>query len=397
MDSYSLYIHIPFCRQRCGYCDFNTYAGQESAIPGYIDALCTEIDGVVKQAAERLPVHTIFFGGGTPSILPVRSFIQVLEVIRAGFLMLPNQEITLEANPGTVTSEYLHKLVEVGFNRISFGMQSADATLLQLLNRLHEPQDVINAVSWAKQAGFGQINLDLIYGIPLQTMESWQESIDLALAQHPDHLSLYALTVEEGTPLYARVKCGEVPEPDPDLAADMYEWVTAHLDSVGYQQYEISNWAKINSKGQPFYCRHNLQYWRNQPYLGFGAGAHGYAGGYRTANVPGIADYIKHMQAEQVMSFPFSPANTSVIKIDKKTEMQETMMVGLRLIQEGVSASGFLHRFDEPVTKVFGSEIADLIQRGLLERAGPDGDILRLTQYGRLLGNQVFMRFVGDC
>jgi oxygen-independent coproporphyrinogen III oxidase len=396
MDNYSLYFHIPFCRKRCSYCDFNTYAGQESAVPAYVAALCTEIRQVAASAGRKLPVHTLFFGGGTPSLLSPASFRQIMREINENYDLLPDYEATLEANPGTVSLEALKQLADCGFNRISFGMQSADEQLLALLDRLHRVPEVVAAVDWAYQAGFHHLNLDLIFGIPYQTLQSWQDTLQVALAQHPDHLSLYALTLEKGTPLHELVEQGRVPEPDPDLAADMYDWAAGCLADAGYQQYEISNWAKDLGSDQYSYCRHNLQYWRNLPYLGFGAGAHGYAGGYRTADIPGIGAYIHSLSSVRQEPFPFSPANISRAAVDQHTEMQETMMVGLRLVQEGVSAQRFNERFGQPLHAVFGAEIDPLVKSGLLEWAGPQADVLRLTPHGRLLGNQVFLHFVGD-
>jgi oxygen-independent coproporphyrinogen III oxidase len=396
MHPYSIYIHIPFCRQRCGYCDFNTYAGQESLIPAYIDALSEEIIGLAALAGTQIPIHTVFFGGGTPSIVPIANLAKVMRVIKDHFNLLPNPEITLEANPGTVTQEYLENLIKMGFTRISYGMQSADAYLLCLLNRLHNYNDVIDAVKWAKLAGFQQINLDLIFGICDQTMSVWQDSLNRALDLNPEHLSLYALTLEEGTPLFEKVLQGKVHEPDEDLAADMYEWASTRLDTAGYVQYEISNWAKQASENHSYFCQHNLQYWRNMPYLGFGAGAHGYAGGFRIANIAGIKPYIARILAGEWDQFPFSPATDSRILIDRKAEMQETMMVGLRLVQEGVSKGRFFERFGESINSVFGEAIDKSIRLGLLEWAGDNADNLRLTRRGRLLGNRVFIDFVGE-
>jgi oxygen-independent coproporphyrinogen-3 oxidase len=396
MDNYSLYIHVPFCRKRCSYCDFNTYAGQESNLPAYVDALCSEIKHVAASVKQRLPVHTLFFGGGTPSILPSAAFEQIMDTITQHYDLLPDYEASLEANPGTISEDALKRLVDIGLNRISFGMQSADEKLLTLLDRIHHVPEVISAVNWAYSAGFNHINLDLIFGVPYQTLKSWQETLEVALEQDPDHLSLYALTLEKGTPLNAQVECGIVPEPDPDLAADMYEWSTERLAASGYLQYEISNWAKAPAGGKTSYCRHNLQYWRNLPYLGFGAGAHGYAGGYRTADIAGIGTYINCLKNPWKEQFPFSPANISRIAVDQRVEMQETMMVGLRLVQEGVSAQRFFNRFGKRLTQVFETEINSLLKSRLLEWAGPQEDILRLTPRGRLLGNQVFMHFVGD-
>jgi oxygen-independent coproporphyrinogen-3 oxidase len=411
--NYSLYFHIPFCSHRCAYCDFNTYAGQERLIPAYVEALCNEIRGVAACAPERLPVHTIFFGGGTPSLLTPVQFEQILQTVRDLF-DLPEQsemELSLEANPGTVTLDSLHGLRQAGFNRISFGVQSFQPGELCQLERIHDPLDVLNAVRWARQAGFANLNLDLIYGLPEQPLERWQANVKLAVELAPQHLSLYALTIEHGTPYGRWAGHGLLPLPDPDLAADMYEWASEYLEGQGYEQYEISNWSKPG-----YQCRHNLQYWRNLPYLGFGAGAHGCANGMRISDVLRIKTYIDRINPEYAIPgslFPLSPATITQTRLSRFVEMQETMMLGLRLTREGVSDDTFRARFGQDLMAVFGKEINELVGLGLLERVltpmlgaspGPspatrergEGMRLRLTRRGRLLGNQVFMRFVGD-
>ncbi len=390
MQSYSLYLHVPFCQKRCTYCDFNTYAGQSERIPDYVAALDREIAMLGASSPTKIPVHTLFFGGGTPSLLSAPHYETLFKTILAVYDLQPGFEASLEANPGTVTGPYLKSLRAAGFNRISFGMQTADPGELALLGRIHDFYDVIRAVQWARQAGFAQINLDLIFGLPFQSLETWQASLEAALRLNPEHLSLYALTVEHGTPLYRWVGRGLVPAPDGDLAADMYDWASERLDKAGFFQYEISNWARKNSSGNIMACRHNLQYWRNQPYLGFGAGAHGYAAGYRLADVVHIKTYLERMAQPGQPPFPFSLATAHSTRVDRHTEMEETMMVGLRLTEEGVSRSSFEQRFGIPVEQVFGKEIQNMSQAGLLEA----GEILRLTQHGRLLGNQVFMQFI---
>ncbi len=392
--NYSIYIHVPFCRHRCSYCDFNTYAGYENTIPDYIDALCQEIRFSAQGAGQLLPVHTIFWGGGTPSLIPAAQLARVMKTLDEVFIILPGFEASLEANPGTLSTDYLGGLRQAGFNRLSLGVQSAHPDDLRLLERQHGFLEVIRSVEWAREAGFDNINLDLIFGIPGQDLDRWQATLDRALGLKPEHLSLYALTLEHGTPFQRWTDRGLIQEADPDLAADMYEWAQEHLEQAGFSQYEISNWAARDVDGNLLSCRHNLQYWRNQPYLGFGAGAHGCAGGFRTANVLGIKAYIERMRTGSQSTFPETPATVSVTPIDSYTEMQETMMVGLRLTEEGVSRAVFQGRFNRPLETVFGKEIRRLVQLGLLEWAGADGGTLRLTRRGRLLGNQVFMEFV---
>ncbi len=404
--NYSLYLHIPFCIHRCAYCDFNTYAGQESLIPVYVEALCKEIRYVAEFAPERLSIHTIFFGGGTPSLLTPQQFEQILQTVRNHFTVDSTEsfvvpyplEVSLEANPGTVTFESLQGIRQAGINRISFGVQSFHADELRQLERIHDPFDVLESVRWARQAGFENLNIDLIYGLPAQSLSRWQESLRRATDLSPEHLSLYALTIENGTPFGRWVARGLMPVPDPDLAADMYEWATDYLAVQGYEQYEISNWSKPG-----YQCKHNLQYWRNLPYIGFGAGAHGCANGLRIANIMHIKAYIEHISSTRLFStlkFPLSPATTAQVKLTPYMEMQETLMLGLRLTQEGVAPQTFHARFGQDLMVVFRKEVDELIGLGLLEwvhtsEPSNPSDALRLTCRGHLLGNQVFMRFVG--
>jgi len=397
---YSLYLHIPFCTHRCAYCDFNTYAGQEDLIPDYVVALKNEIRSVADSAPERIEVRTIFFGGGTPSLLAGSQFETILKTIQQRFNVAEDAEISLEANPGTLTAGALRELHALGFNRISLGVQSAHPVELRQLERIHDYFDVVNAVEWAREAGFENLNLDLIFGLPEQTLERWQASLQLVLGLHPEHLSLYALTLEHGTPFGRWAQRGLLPLPDPDAAADMYEWAQETLQARGYEHYEISNWAQADRQ-----CRHNLQYWRNLPYLGFGAGAHGFAGQVRYSNVLRIKTYIDRLLSSvSGPAFPVSPSTVNRQWITPKVEMQETMITGLRLTQEGVSTSAFRKRFGCELDSVFGKEIEELVGLGLLEKIDeehpplspvqPQGFRLRLTQRGHLLGNQVFIRFV---
>jgi oxygen-independent coproporphyrinogen-3 oxidase len=411
----SLYLHIPFCAHRCAYCDFNTYAGQEAMIPAYVDALTQEIDFI----GSRLPspsrgrvggeVHTIFFGGGTPSLLSPEQFESILGSIRNNFSLTDDVEITIEANPGTVSYENLIELRRLGVNRISYGVQSANAEELRMLERAHNFFDVIEAVTSARKAGFDRqsngVNLDLIYGLPEQTLQTWQTTLKRILDLHPEHISAYALTLEHGTPFGRWASKGLLPLPDPDLAAEMYEWLSETLEANGYIQYEISNWAKnLASSGAErrrdvydypsLACRHNLQYWRGLPYLAFGAGAHGYANGYRYSNVLRIKTYIDRFTHYPITNyeFPLSPATVNHHKQTLQDDMSEFMMTGLRLTQAGVDVEEFQARFGQSVRDLYRKEIDELLKLGLIEN-GP-GTRIKITERGRLLGNQVFMRFV---
>ncbi len=258
-------------------------------------------------------VHTIFFGGGTPSLLSPLQFDSIFKSIRSAFTLTEDAEISIEANPGTVSYENLLQLRKIGINRISFGVQSANTEELHMLERAHNFFDVIEAVSSARKAGFDNLNLDLIYGLPEQTLQTWQTTVKRILDLHPEHISAYALTLEHGTPFGRWSSKGLLPLPDPDLAADMYEWLSEELSANGYVQYEISNWAKddngplttddsssIVHRPPSFACKHNIQYWRSLPYLAFGAGAHGYANGYRYSNVLRIKTYIERLNTDHL-------------------------------------------------------------------------------------------------
>ena len=422
---YSLYFHIPFCTHRCAYCDFNTYAGQEALIPSYVDALCREVDYVGSRfqshhgEGEQGKVHTIFFGGGTPSLLSSKDFEAILAAIRKNFLLTEDAEITIEANPGTVSYGNLLELRRVGINRISYGVQSANTEELRMLERAHNFFDVIEAVTSARKAGFDNLNLDLIYGLPEQTLQTWQTTVSRILDLRPDHISAYALTLEHGTPFGRWASKGLLPLPDPDLAAEMYEWLSDNLEAQGYNQYEISNWALDTQRStikraiiglQPETlnlrpvtssnaCRHNLQYWRGLPYLAFGAGAHGYANGYRYSNVLRIKTYIERLTADHSFlnpAYPFSPATVNHHKQTVQDDCSEYMMTGLRLTREGVSDEQFQTRFGRSMLEAYPREIDELLKLGLIENCTGSGvpAVLRLTQRGRLLGNQVFLRFV---
>ncbi|MGA9191077.1 MAG: radical SAM family heme chaperone HemW [Anaerolineales bacterium] len=391
----SLYLHIPFCRHRCAYCDFNTYAGLDELKPAYVGALIREIQGVgrlAQTAGKSRSVHTLFFGGGTPSLLSQKELAGILSQVRESFELSAEAEITLEANPGTLDLPRLTAMREQGVNRLSLGMQSSDAVELRMLERQHGMEQVRQAVSWARLAGFDNLNLDLIYGLPTQDLLHWEASLKSALALEPEHLSLYALSLEFGTPMRKWVEDGRLPWPDPDLAADMYELADELLARVGYMQYEISNWARPGPDGQPLACSHNLQIWRTGEYLGFGAGAHGCADGWRTRAARSPRAYVERLtDSAWTGPYPFSPA-TSSRELQEPAQVREDMLIlGLRLTREGVSEARYRERFDRTLQDDFGAVIDDLLDAGLLEKHAWG---IRLAPRGRLLGNQVFQRFV---
>ncbi len=388
MQPHSLYIHVPFCHKRCSYCDFNTFAGISHLIPAYVTALIQEIQTYRAFLGDKYPIKTIFFGGGTPSLLTVPQYESILRAVSDQFEVLPAAEISIEANPGTVDMSYLRGLRQLGINRLSFGVQTLQPQHFALMGRIHDFSDAIEAVKSARQAGFDNLNLDLIYGLPNQTMREWQATLAEILRFQSEHISLYALGIEEGTPLFDWVQRGLVSEPEDDLAAAMYEIAGEELSQNGYQLYEISNFSFVDAD-RDYRCQHNLQYWRNLPYFGLGAGAHGYFDGKRTENRGDVPAYISSMSAGSIGSI--SPALLEVIPIDRFREKQETMMVGLRLTDEGVDLSAFQARFGEDPLQVFEAEISKLSGQGLL-KVLPDR--LVLTQTGRLLGNLVFREFV---
>jgi oxygen-independent coproporphyrinogen III oxidase len=406
----SIYIHIPFCKHRCAYCDFNTYAGQDDSIPAYVDALIREIE-FVGPRAERMNIHTVFFGGGTPSLLSAPQFDSIMDALHKAFTFTADAEVTIEANPGTVSPEKLTAIRKAGINRISFGVQSTNTEELRMLEREHDFFTVIEAVFTARKAGFDNLNLDLIYGLPEQTLQTWQTTLQRIVELHPEHISAYALTLEHGTPFGRWSTKGLLPLPDPDLAADMYEYAEEFLAAHGYVHYEISNWArkiegqKSNLDPRPstfdlypgYACKHNLQYWRSLPYLAFGAGAHGYAHGYRYSNALRIKTYIDRLMNAPTsnIDFPLSPSSVNQHKQTLKDDMSEYMLNNLRLVHAGVAESDFRLRFGRVPIDVYRNEINELIHSGLLEKkTSENSDVFRLTKRGRLLGNQVFMRFV---
>lgn len=381
----SLYLHIPFCGTRCTYCAFNTYTTMDAYIPAYVTAMCNELRwlGCVTTA----PLHTVFFGGGTPGLLRAAQVRHILDTIRASFTLLPEAEITTEVNPGSTGAVYLAELRECGVNRLSIGMQSAHAVELALFQRDHTVDAVPAAVRAARRAGFTRLSLDLMYGAPYQTLDMWEASLQAALALQPDHLSMYALQLETGTPMAKDVERGVLPRPDDDLAADMYELADEAVTAAGLAQYEISNWTRPGQE-----CLHNLQYWRNLPYLGVGAGAHGYAGGVRYACVRQIPKYIQLAGSHGAPHpFPLTPAVETHHAVDREDEMAEHMLTGLRLTREGISMFGFEQRFGVPIADVYGPVIARFEQQGLLCR---EADTLRLTPRARLLSNQIFVEFM---
>ncbi len=412
---YALYLHIPFCRARCSYCDFNTYTTIGDLQGDYVDTLAREIR-LVGELGGHPGVRTIFFGGGTPSLLTPEQTAALLSAARAAFAVAPDAEITMEANPGTVDEAWLAAVRALGVNRLSFGVQSALPDELALLGREHDFAAAVEAVAAARAAGFDNLNLDLIYGLPGQSVADWRRTLDAVEPLGVEHISLYCLTIEPGTPMQRWLHNGAIMAPDPDAAADQYEVACRELAAAGYGHYEISNWARPGRE-----CRHNVVYWRNEPYLGLGAGAHGMAGGRRYQVVRQPRTYIKRITSYElrvtneendalsnewrggdgsefvirhssfVTPFPLSPAVAAHHVVDEAEAMSDTAITQLRLLDEGLDLAAFEARFGRAFDEVYGPEVRQLVDWELLHR---DNGRLLLTEKGRFLSNQVFYRFV---
>lgn len=384
LETVSLYLHVPFCHTRCHYCDFNTYAGILPLKEPYVKALLIEIEqaGTLAQQTNGTPrrARTIFFGGGTPSLLSTTQIARLLTACHRAFTVDTHAEITLEANPGTLSQEYLTKLRATGVNRLSMGAQSFDATLLQTLGRIHSPEEIRQAVHHARAADFTSINLDFMFGLPGQTMHHWHDTLEQALALEPEHLSLYSLIIEEGTPFYTWTHEGRITPADEDLCADMYEYADERLHAAGYQNYEISNWALPGHQSH-----HNLTYWQNLPYLGMGAGAYSSFGGKRFSNVREPIEYISLLNRQQ------RPELESEI-VEQAQEISETAFLGLRTAM-GIHLPTFEQRFGKPLAHFVGNRLDIVKEAGLLEQTQ---DWLRLSKRGRLLGNEVFVRLLPE-
>lgn len=385
----SIYLHIPFCSVRCSYCAFNTYTDLESLIPAYVEALCAEIESLSKRNPHPA-VHTIFFGGGTPSLISVQQYRLIFQTLRDCFDFVDDVEISLESNPNDLSVEYLSALREVGFNRLSIGMQSATEKVLKLFDREHDVQMVIDAMQIARTSGFDNVNLDVIFASPHETMDDWKQTVGMLKQLEPEHISMYGLELKGGTDLRLKVDSGELPQPDDDLFADMYEYASDAFSETGYDQYEISNWCKPERQ-----CQHNLQYWRNLPYAGLGAGAHGFAGGYRYSTITAPQRYVKALLADNAtefdLAFPLTPAVAKSTKIDRDDDLYETIMMGLRLTKEGLNREAFRQRFGTDFVETFSDGVERFAKMGLLEVTD---ERVHLTDAGRLLSNSVIREFV---
>jgi oxygen-independent coproporphyrinogen-3 oxidase len=376
-----IYLHIPFCAHICPYCDFTTYASKESLVPRYVDSVVRELASVAAGTGVR-PVATIFFGGGTPSVLEPDQVRAIVDACRHHYPVMPDAEITMECNPNGLTPDRLTGYRAAGVNRLSIGAQTFDRRGLRTLGRQHEAGDVRTAVANARAAGFDNLSLDFIFGWPGQSLEQWRTDLEtvLTMPDAPDHLSLYSLIVEPGTPFADAAARGILRMPDDDATADMYELAIEVLERAGWHHYEVANWAR-NPDG---YSRHNAIYWQHGDYLGIGAGAFGTLGNRRTMN---------HLLPETYCAAIARGESgaSNIEEIDPGTAMAETMMLGLRLLDHGVSETAFARRHGTTLDDAYGPAIEELTTVGLVERTGGG---LRLTPRGLLLANDVIARFL---
>ena len=372
-DKISLYIHIPFCVRKCLYCDFPSFSGMESIFDDYVRMLCREIDETYSDY-RGMEVKSIFVGGGTPSVLPPALLGRISDKIFSRFDVDSKAEITIETNPGTLDAKKLAEMKSMYFNRLSMGLQAWQDRLLKKLGRIHTADEFETNFLQARDAGFKNINVDLMFALPAQSLDDWQETLEKVIKLRPEHISAYSLIIEEGTPFFDMFDRGEIKETDEVTDRKMYYLAKEMLSDKGYKQYEISNFAK-----EGFECYHNKVYWRTEEYQGFGLGAHSYADGVRFHNTYDMKEYLRGEGLRLDKEF---------LSLQEKQE--EFMFMGLRM-NEGVSEAEFMRRFGESMDSVYGDEIKELISEELLVKK--DGR-LSLTDRGVDISNSVFEKFI---
>lgn len=380
-----LYIHIPFCKSRCSYCDFATEVWRgEEVVESYVRALCREIDSFqpihrkapFRNGSDLIPtIDTVYFGGGTPSLLSPKQLETVLKSVRSKFNVDRTAEVTMEMNPATVTPESLSAFRSLGVNRASFGVQTFDDRSLKLLARGHDANDARQTFGMLRDAGFDNVSFDLIAGLPGQTLDAWKRNLDEAIAMSPEHLSLYLLEIHEGTPLAEQVRSKRQPQPDPELAADMYELMLDRLAAAGFEQYEISNFSRPG-----FASRHNSKYWTLDPVFGFGVSAHSFDGRQRYANERDTAKYVSMVE---------DSGSAEVIREDIDLA-SEFAFLGLRM-ERGIDLGEYSRRFGFDLAAKYRNEIERLNEDGLVEI---EHSKIELTRKGKLYSNEVFEVFV---
>jgi len=375
----AVYIHIPFCTNKCHYCDFTAYVVEGQPVDDYLEALFVEMEMTVKETPPD-EIRSIFIGGGTPTVLNTKQMKLLLDRIRQFFGRMEDVEFTIEANPGTTTEELLHIMREGGINRISFGAQTFRQDLLKRIGRIHGASEIGNSVEAARKAGFDNLSLDLMFGLPSQTVDDVKETLEEALRLNPEHFSCYSLKIEEGTLFHHLYERKELPLPSEDEEFEMYQLIRRTLKGNGYRQYEVSNFAKPGRESV-----HNSTYWLNEEYYGLGAGAHGYVGRVRHMNVKGVREYIERIRQGQR---PILDSH----RVEIEEEMENFMILGLRLLS-GISCQRFEKRYHQRVEDVFGRVLDSLESKVLIQR---QGDRIALTEQGLLFGNDVFASFIGN-
>ena len=373
-----LYIHIPYCIHKCGYCDFNSHLIKHDEMDHYIDALVAEMQHYAKIFSNRNIIKTIFLGGGTPTTLTVYQLERILKECVRAFKIAPDAEITIEANPATINIEQMKSIRQTGYNRISIGIQSFDKAELKLLDRAHGPKEVHSTVDCARKAGFDNLSLDLMFAIPNQTLSSWGSNLDKALEKSPEHLSTYNLTIEQGTAFSKLQSNGKLIMPDDDHQLELYERTIERLSKKGFHHYEISNFARHEKE-----CKHKITYWQNANTLGLGAGASSYINGTRFKNINLPAHYIRQVKGE-ISAVEHSET------LEPRQAMGETIMLGLRLLQ-GISIHQFERRFQISFKNIFGNITSSLKEKGLIS---VEKDNLRLSKKGLFLADSVILEFI---
>ena len=383
-----LYIHIPFCKQKCQYCDFKSYAGKEKFIDTYIRWLEFELKGVGEgnrldyenNLDDLAVVKSIYIGGGTPSFIDGKYIEEILSIANEYYTVDDNAEITIEVNPGTVDKDKFETYLRSGINRISIGLQSTHDRLLKELGRIHTYEDFLNTYNLARSVGFKNINVDLMLGLPNQSLQDLEESLKEIIKLNPEHISVYSLIIEEGTLFYKKLEMNEIVLPDDELERKMYWGTKKKLENAGYVHYEISNFAKPG-----FESKHNLSCWNQEEYIGIGVAAHSYTNNVRYSNIDSIEEYIKNYEEDnETDNFVFHEKQTKISK------MKEFMMLGLRKIQ-GIRIQDFKNKFGENPIYLYRKELEKLVNEELLEI---DGDIIKLTNKGIDLANLVWEEFV---
>ena len=375
---YGVYIHIPFCRKKCSYCDFPSVAGHEADMESYTNALCKELAAKGETLSALGKASTIYIGGGTPTALPVPLLARVIRTAQAVIPTTDDLEFTVEANPGAVTLETMTMLSTLGVNRVSIGAQVFDDTILKRIGRIHTSQDIRDAVRWARAALIVDVSVDLMYGLPGQTMDVLKWSVGSSMDLAVTHISVYGLTVEDGTPFALEKAAGTLDLPSEEAEEEMYDYLAETLPKFGFRRYEISNYARHD-----FLCRHNLGYWKDRPYFGFGAAAHSYHDGKRTANVRDVGAYIQTVENGE------SPSHTEET-VTREKHIEEFCFLALRTA-EGIDRAAFSGTFGYEAESLYQKAINDLKAKRFLEETPTH---FRLTSLGMKFGNQAFAAFL---